>query len=76
MTGAGDDEACTKLVEAVQGQFQGKAFGPEAVTPYYIRRQAALWEKSGRSDDSFLIRGKLLKGGHRLKRARIRPSSA
>jgi WD40 repeat protein len=61
MSGASDDEACTKLIDAVQGHFKVKASGPEAVTPYYVRRQAALWEKSGRSDNSILIGGKLLK---------------
>jgi WD40 repeat protein len=56
-----DDEAMGKLTEAVTGNFTTKASGPEAVTPYYIRRQAALWDKSGRADNSYLIGGKLLK---------------
>ena len=55
-----DAEARTKLIEAIQGQFSRKAAGPEAVTPYYIRRQAALWESSKRADASLLLRGKLL----------------
>lgn len=60
MSGAGDDAACAKLTEAVHGRFSVKAAGPENVTPYYIRRQANLWDRSGRSDNSLLIGGKLL----------------
>jgi hypothetical protein len=55
-----DADARTKLIEAVQGRFSPKAAGPEAVTPYFIRRQAALWESSKRTDSSLLLRGKLL----------------
>ncbi|WP_229191527.1 TIR domain-containing protein [Bradyrhizobium brasilense] len=57
---ATDDEAKAKLIEAIHGKFVVRAAGPEAVTPYYIRRQAALWDRSGRKDDSTLIAGRLL----------------
>ena len=53
-------EARAKLLRAVQGKFDVKASGPDAVTPYFIRRQAALWEASDRKDASLLFRGQLL----------------
>jgi WD40 repeat protein len=61
LDGPADDAARAKLIEAVHGRFPVKAAGPEAITPYYIRRQAALWELSGRKDNSLLIGGQLLK---------------
>lgn len=60
LTAVGDDAALRKLIPAVQGQFSPVSAGPEVVTPYYIRRQAALWDKSGRTDNSLLVRGRLL----------------
>lgn len=56
-----DDEAKPKLIEAIHGKFVVRAAGPEAVTPYYIRRQAALWDRSGRKDDSTLLAGRMLR---------------
>ncbi len=61
LEGPTDDAARAKLIEAVHGRFPVRAAGPEAITPYYIRRQAALWELSNRKDNSFLIGGQLLK---------------
>jgi WD40 repeat protein len=58
---ATDDEAKSKLIEAIHGKFTIRASGPEAVTPYYIRRQAALWERSGRKDNSALLAGRMLR---------------
>ena len=58
---ATDDEAKSKLIEAIHGKFTIRASGPEAVTPYYVRRQAALWERSGRKDDSALLTGRMLR---------------
>jgi WD40 repeat protein len=59
-SGANDDAGRMRLIEAIHGRFPVRASGPEAVTPYYIRRQAALWDKSGRTDNSLLIGGRLL----------------
>lgn len=56
-----DEAARSRLLEAVQGEFTTRAAGPEAVTPYYIRRQAALWQRSDGKDDSLLLRGALLR---------------
>lgn len=60
-----DEAARSSLLEAAQGKFTTRAAGPEAVTPYYIRRQAALWERSGRKDNSLLLRGALLTAARR-----------
>ncbi|MGR9270741.1 TIR domain-containing protein (plasmid) [Rhizobium leguminosarum] len=62
----GDTDALAKLTAAVQGNFETVAKGPDEITPYYLRRQAALWEKSNRSENSLLIRGKLLKEALRV----------
>ena len=59
------DEARQRLIEAIQGNFKPKAAGPEGVTAYHIRRQAALWDKSQRKDNSVLLRGRLLKEAQR-----------
>lgn len=58
---ATDDDGKTKLIEAIHGKFLVRAAGPEAVTPYYIRRQAALWDRSGRRDNSTLLAGRMLR---------------
>lgn len=64
--GLDNHEAVEKLRAALTGQALPGDRGPDRLTPYQIRRDAARWHKSRQQDDSILYRGGQLTEANRL----------
>lgn len=66
--GLDDQDSLDKLYAALTGLEPSKEHGPDRLTPYQIRRDAARWRKSGQRDVSILYRGPQLREAERLAR--------